>query len=143
MSITEIIPAVRALSRSEKLDLAHMLLEDLATEDQSAVFKEGHVFPIYTPEYVPGAAAQGRWDSSMSFGIDFLAFFGNNQDMNTAEKITDTDALLEHLATGKPLDDETRRRILERGERISEELRQTYGEMNIAVDLIREIRDES
>lgn len=63
--------------------------------------------------------------------------------MDTTEKISDKDALLEHLATGKPLDAEVRRRILERGERISEELRQTYGEMNIAVDLIREIRDES
>ena len=63
--------------------------------------------------------------------------------MNNTEKISDKEALLEHLTTGKPLDVETRRRILERGERISEELRQTYGEMNIAVDLIREIRDES
>ena len=63
--------------------------------------------------------------------------------MDTSEKITDNDALLEHLATGRPLDADARRRILERGERISEELRQRYGEMNIAVDLIREIRDES
>ena len=63
--------------------------------------------------------------------------------MDTIEKISDKDALLEYLTTGKPLDAEVRRRILERGERISEELRQTYGEMNIAVDLIRETRDES
>jgi hypothetical protein len=63
--------------------------------------------------------------------------------MDTTEKISDKDALLEHLTTGKPLDAEVRHRILERGERISEELRQTYGEMDIAVDLIREIRDES
>ncbi len=63
--------------------------------------------------------------------------------MDSIEKITDKDALLEHLTTGKPLDAEARRRILERGERISKELRQVYGEMNIAVDLIREIRDES
>jgi hypothetical protein len=58
MSITEIIPAVRALSRSEKFNLAQMLLEDLARDEQSAVFKEGHVYPIYTPEYAPNAAAQ-------------------------------------------------------------------------------------
>ena len=55
---------------------------------------------------------------------------------------TDKEALLEHLTTGKPLDPKVRRRILERGERISQQLRQTYGEMDIAVDLIRETRDE-
>ena len=49
---------MRALSRSEKFNLAQMLLEDLASQDLSAVFKEGHVFPIYTPEYAPDAAAQ-------------------------------------------------------------------------------------
>jgi hypothetical protein len=58
MSIAEIIPAVRALSRSEKFDLAQMLLEDLASEELPPVFKEGHVYPIYTPEFAPGAAAQ-------------------------------------------------------------------------------------
>ena len=58
MSITEIIPAVRALSRGEKFQLAQMLLEDLAREELPALFKEGQVYPIYTPEYAPGAAAQ-------------------------------------------------------------------------------------
>jgi hypothetical protein len=58
VSITEIIPAVRALSRSEKFQLAHLLLEDLAQEDLSAVFPQGQVYPIYTPEYSPEAARQ-------------------------------------------------------------------------------------
>lgn len=58
MSIAEIIPAVRALSRSEKFQLAQLLLEDLASEDPLAVFKAGQVYPIYTPEYAPEAAAQ-------------------------------------------------------------------------------------
>ena len=58
MSIAEIIPAVRALSRSEKFNLAQMLLEDLAAEELPAAFKEGHVFPIYTPDYAPDAAGQ-------------------------------------------------------------------------------------
>jgi hypothetical protein len=35
------------------------------------------------------------------------------------------------------------RRIREKGKSITEELRRTYGEMNIAVELIREVRDES
>jgi hypothetical protein len=58
MSIADIIPAVRALSRGEKFQLAQVLLEDLAREELSAVFKEGQVYPIYTPEYAPDAAAQ-------------------------------------------------------------------------------------
>ena len=58
MSIAEIIPAVRALSRGEKLRLAQVLLEELAREELPAMFKEGQVYPIYTPEYAPNAAAQ-------------------------------------------------------------------------------------
>ena len=58
MLIAQIIPAVRALSRGEKFQLAQMLLEDLAREELPAMFKEGQVYPIYTPEYAPDAAAQ-------------------------------------------------------------------------------------
>ena len=58
MSIAAIIPAARALSRGEKFQLAQMLLEDLAKEELPAIFKEGQAYPIYTPEYAPGAAAQ-------------------------------------------------------------------------------------
>jgi hypothetical protein len=58
MSIAEIISEVRTLSRNEKVQLAQMLLEDLAGEDPSLVFKPGQVFPIYTPAYSPDAAAQ-------------------------------------------------------------------------------------
>ncbi len=58
MSMAEIIPAVRALSRSEKFQIARMLLDDLARDDSSPAFPEGHLFPIYTPQYAPDAAAQ-------------------------------------------------------------------------------------
>jgi hypothetical protein len=58
MAIAEIIPAVRALSRGEKFQLAQLLLADLATEELPEMFKEGQVFPIYTPEYARDAAAQ-------------------------------------------------------------------------------------
>jgi hypothetical protein len=40
-------------------------------------------------------------------------------------------------------DPEVMRRACERMDRMREELRQQYGEMNIAVDLIREVRDEA
>ena len=43
MSIAEIVPAVRALSRGEKFQLAQMLLEDLAREEALVLFKEGQV----------------------------------------------------------------------------------------------------
>jgi len=58
MSIAEIIPAAQALSRREKFQLAQMLLEDLARGELPAMFQDGRVYPIYTPEYTPGAAAQ-------------------------------------------------------------------------------------
>jgi hypothetical protein len=58
MSIAEIILAVRALSPSEKLQVAQMLLDDLGKEELLAALTEGRVFPIYTPEYAPNAAAQ-------------------------------------------------------------------------------------
>jgi hypothetical protein len=58
MSIAEIIHAFQALSRCEKFQIAQMLLDDLAKEELLAAFTEGHVFPIYTPEYAPDAAAQ-------------------------------------------------------------------------------------
>ncbi|MEI7687351.1 MAG: hypothetical protein WCL32_20275 [Planctomycetota bacterium] len=57
MSIVEIMPAVEALSRSNKLQLAQLLINGLADAD-SLAFKEGQVYPIYTPEFGPEAAAQ-------------------------------------------------------------------------------------
>jgi hypothetical protein len=58
VSIAEIIPAVRALSRSEKFRLARLLLDDLAGEDLLSAIEQGQEFPLYTPEFAPGAAAQ-------------------------------------------------------------------------------------
>lgn len=58
MSFAEIIPEVRALSRSEKFQLAQILLVDLASEEGVPAFKDGQVYPIHTPAYAPAAAAQ-------------------------------------------------------------------------------------
>jgi hypothetical protein len=52
------------------------------------------------------------------------------------------DAVIEHAMTGKPLDPEIARRVRERSERATAELRRKYGTLNVAVDLIREARDE-
>jgi len=58
MSITEIISAARALTKDERRKLAQTLLEDLANEEPETVFQDGHVFPIYTPEFAPNVASQ-------------------------------------------------------------------------------------
>ena len=58
MSIAEIISAARALPIDEKRELAQTLLDDLDNEDAKAMFPEGHVYHIYTPEFAPGTAAQ-------------------------------------------------------------------------------------
>ena len=57
MSIAEVLPAIRALSRGEKFQLSRILLDDLA-QGESPTFPEGQIYPIYTPEYAPDAAAQ-------------------------------------------------------------------------------------
>ena len=58
MSITEIISAARALTQDERRELAQTLLQDLANEEPEAVFQNGHVYPIYTPDFAPNAASQ-------------------------------------------------------------------------------------
>ena len=42
-----------------------------------------------------------------------------------------------------PLDPEVARRVRARSERATEELRRKYGTVSLAVDLIREARDEA
>lgn len=53
MLIAEIIPAVRALPRSEKFRLVRLLLDDLAGEELLSGLQQGQEFPIYTPEFAP------------------------------------------------------------------------------------------
>lgn len=53
----------------------------------------------------------------------------------------DTEALLERMIHGTPLPPDVYQRIQERGDKLTEEIRRKYGVREIAVDLIREIRD--
>lgn len=55
---------------------------------------------------------------------------------------SDTEALMERIIHGTPLPPDVYQRIQERGDKLTEEIRQKYGTIEIAVDLIREIRDE-
>jgi hypothetical protein len=54
----------------------------------------------------------------------------------------DTQALLEHVMTGKPLDAAVARRVREQGEKLRQELFRQHGLVNVAVPAIRELRGE-
>ena len=54
----------------------------------------------------------------------------------------DADAVVEHALTGAPLDPEVARRVRERSERATDELRKKHGTVDLAVDLIRAARFE-
>ena len=58
MLIAEILPEAMKLPRQERFRLARILLEELATEELTGQFRDGQVFPIYTPAYAPGAAGE-------------------------------------------------------------------------------------
>ena len=60
----------------------------------------------------------------------------------TPEDEEATRAIIEKLITGKPLDPRIERRIREQGERIAQEILQKHGVQSVAVELIREVRDE-
>lgn len=65
--------------------------------------------------------------------------------MSTETKPTidsDTQAILARIGHGTPLPADVYQRIQARGDELTEQVRQQYGRMEIAVDLIREIRDE-
>jgi uncharacterized membrane protein YgaE (UPF0421/DUF939 family) len=55
---------------------------------------------------------------------------------------SDTEAILQLLETGKPIPTEICDRKRARARKISAELRDKHGEMEIAAQLIREFRDE-
>jgi hypothetical protein len=65
--------------------------------------------------------------------------------MNTSipsEIVADMQAVADGVSAGKTLDPELVQRIAERSKKVQEELLQQYGVREIAVDLIREIREE-
>ena len=58
------------------------------------------------------------------------------------DELADLEAVLRHAFAGTAVEPELARRVRERSELVQEELRRKYGELNVAVDLIREIRDD-
>lgn len=59
-----------------------------------------------------------------------------------SEVAADLNAVLECVFAGIPIDPAVACRVQQRSELVQEEIRRKYGELNIAVKLIREIRDE-
>lgn len=57
-------------------------------------------------------------------------------------EVADSKAVLEHLTQGTRLDPDVYRRVHERAAKITEELRRKYGTLDIAVDLIRQAREQ-
>lgn len=77
--------------------------------------------------------------------VDGTTFVAENSNMNTDTTPildADTQALMDRIVHGTPLPPDVYQRIQERGDQLTEEIRQKYGTIEIAVDLIREIRDE-
>ncbi len=57
-----------------------------------------------------------------------------------SQSAADLEAVLGHVIAGTPVDSELSRRVRVRSERMTEELRRRYGEVDAAVSLIREAR---
>jgi hypothetical protein len=49
MSLTELVPAARALRRAEKLQLVRLLVNDLAEEEGLTRLESGASYPIWSP----------------------------------------------------------------------------------------------
>jgi hypothetical protein len=55
--------------------------------------------------------------------------------------LADNEAVLAHITAGVPLDPQTARRVRERAERITAEIRRRHGVLDLGVPAIRELRD--
>ncbi len=69
----------------------------------------------------------------------------NSPDATTGPPSIEADAraVVEQVLSGKPVDPDAARRVHEHAEQIRQEILSKHGVVNIAVDLIRETRDEA
>jgi hypothetical protein len=66
-----------------------------------------------------------------------------NADIVPPDILADMQAVSAAIAADKKPDPELARRVRERAKKATEAIRQRCGELNIAVDLIRQTRDEA
>jgi hypothetical protein len=64
------------------------------------------------------------------------------QSLSDPQVIADLDAVMKRISDGTPVDAPTSRRIEDRAECITEELRRTHGEIDID-QLLRSVREEA
>jgi hypothetical protein len=57
MSLADVLPSVRELSRAEKLQLIQMLAADLAQAEGGAALTPGQTYPVWSPFAAHEAAA--------------------------------------------------------------------------------------
>jgi len=57
-------------------------------------------------------------------------------------ELADSQAVVDHLVHKTPLDPAVYRRVQERASQATEDLRTAHGVRDLAVDLIRQVRDE-
>lgn len=77
--------------------------------------------------------------------VDAIGPAADNFTMSTgsnAKVEADTYALMKRIVCGVPLPADIYQRIQERGDELTEEIRQKHGTIEIAVDLVRGIRDD-
>jgi predicted ATP-grasp superfamily ATP-dependent carboligase len=59
-----------------------------------------------------------------------------------SQALADADAVMLHVINGTPIDPDLKRRVEERADRITEEIRQTHGYVDVD-NLVRSARDET
>lgn len=110
--------------------------------------------PLFSTRFALGYSS-GKlpfaWHARVPFGrrrcrVDMLLINAENTVMKTLDDPTEVDiesqAILDHLMTGKPIDPEMKRKIHERAAKITQEVRDKFGLVDIAVPAIRELRGE-
>lgn len=58
------------------------------------------------------------------------------------QEAADSQAVLDHLLHKTPIDPEVYRRVQERAGKVTERLRRQFGTMDVAVELIRQTRNQ-
>lgn len=95
------------------------------------------------------AATRGG-DTWKGLAVDSILESSENSTMPTietsslpADTLADIQAVADAAAAGRPVDPEVARRVRERSEKVQEELLKRFGVREIAVDLIRQGREEA
>lgn len=74
--------------------------------------------------------------------VDFVVVPPDNSSMSTDTSLSDLEIICKSLAEGTPIDPDLRQKALETARQLREELRTKHGTLNVAVNLVREVREE-